>query len=50
MKKIYSQKWGRLELAGNIRWDCLALTQKLNIGGEEAYEKAEGMSCGMTKN
>lgn len=43
MMKIYSQKWGHPESAGNIRWGYHAPMRRLTIGGEEAYEN--GREC-----
>lgn len=50
MMKTYSQRWGRLNQAESIRWGNLAQMQKLITEEEEAYERAKGISHGMTKN
>lgn len=50
MKKTYSQRWGHLNRAEGIRWGNLALMRKSTIEEEEAYERAKGISHGMTKN
>lgn len=50
MKKTYSQRWGRLNRAEGIRWGNLARMQKSTTEEEEAYERAKGISHGMTKN